>query len=1365
MQQLVAQAKGDVVGWASAQQVGMNSDLPNNTPNPFPTLPLGGGIGLAFLGRLRSSRFGGMSIAPDYATLTTQYAVSANAAFTNLNTPAGWNTQGGVDIASGTAKLNEVSTRQTRLSQVFMVGERDRYLSFTLSGTAIDDLNGAPDDIGQLQGGFSGNMGIANNAAPGAITPGWNIPFPSQSHAWNVESLIKAALNTVNPMSKHITPPPLTEQLIENNIGWVTGTYFDPDFIYVSADGNMGDVIEVDLKKLAVDIIARELKTLPSAAELAESAMTADQLNALTAARNKLMLPDGMKNFILDSNDAKASAKDDATLKLITVSGGDGITPYSRSGIHSLADGEFIDTGRMYFAPNITPEDEKTLRNGGVIATPKSTSLNYRFEYKDADGKWKLCKGSVFVTARDYASAVFTVFFGDRPLDNPGYSKFTLQGNVGVDQTNDVLDVYRVEQRLKYLGYPAMGYERSPTNNTLQDFDVNGEFKEEEQAALKLFEKVVRYGGADSVGQVTTTLDRITVANRYHIDIAFTVVVRNGAAAPIVWNTEKITLNENLTGADKLAAQAEAAAVLAAKKESVQGKVDDKSSATYQKALDQYNIEVANSQRFDAASIGADGVLGVNEATSLNWLNAYNAPHWMQFFESVANSNGPTFKASNDQLKGWTSQQLGQNAPADYRLTAVEVYGTSWMFDLMAAKNSAAQGLHTSKNALFNGSVDANLGITPKGVVPNGLHNSHDLGMAFDMGFRNFIPPGTGSGSAQNVNEALKVAVQSLSPVSWSIANAVLYSQPPASQLAADQLLALSSLPENDQVSAIRNLLSLFAVVRSDPTATSGTWNTLNIVSDKSVAEENQIRAALFGDGSQNGALISDVLFGKSGANQYANMKAVLEKLTGITAGNDDKNHFHIYLRPPEILPIRVASNLLADAPLDSQPGSVTLLSILQAEAQGLLDYAQTVIETGEEIMFTMEIPYVPVLDTPIVLAQAATPSSGGASAGSTQTPSYILNGCQEMPSEGDPTSAERFIDPAGFLAGYYYEHFKHEYDPTSASVQLLEGPKHGKISARTDTGHPMYQYDAEPGYVGKDQVIFMATYHGKTYKVVVNLRVAAVESIPDNAPSLCPPPQLIKVNPKPASGSLNSISVTLTLTDLPTGAIGQTTGTNITLDTNAAGNNWFIDTTPWDNSEYLPTSNPNEWVAKVGSAAEGKMDMLSVLLHEYGHALGIEHSADSGDYMATTLTPGVRRMPSADELALMQQLVAQAKGEMTSWFDGLTTNGQNDAPTPFPTLPLSGLGLSFLGFLRSSRFGGVSIMPDYATLTTQYAVSASGGAGYMDVKPYRPKIFNARLHNPRIAGIQRCLQTELTSEYFSQPNCSEVFSVTRVEI
>ena len=160
--------------------------------------------------------------------------------------------------------------------------------------------------------------------------------------------------------------------------------------------------------------------------------------------------------------------------------------------------------------------------------------------------------------------------------------------------------------------------------------------------------------------------------------------------------------------------------------------------------------------------------------------------------------------------------------------------------------------------------------------------------------------------------------------------------------------------------------------------------------------------------------------------------------------------------------------------------------------------------------MLIADVPYVPVHDTPIVLAQAATLISGGTPAGSIQSPDYMLTACQEMPGMSEPTSAERIIDPAGYVAGLYYEHFKLEPDPSSVSITLLVSPSHGKIVLVTDNVlWPGYRYDAEPGYAGKDQVTFMAKYHGKTYKVIVNLEVSAVGSIPTNptiGPGVCPP-------------------------------------------------------------------------------------------------------------------------------------------------------------------------------------------------------------------------------------------------------------------
>ena len=122
----------------------------------------------------------------------------------------------------------------------------------------------------------------------------------------------------------------------------------------------------------------------------------------------------------------------------------------------------------------------------------------------------------------------------------------------------------------------------------------------------------------------------------------------------------------------------------------------------------------------------------------------------------------------------------------------------------------------------------------------------------------------------------------------------------------------------------------------------------------------------------------------------------------------------------------------------------------------------------------------------------------------------------------------------------------------------------------------------------------------------------------------------------------------------LSPGALGQTTGegesAEITLDPTAAGHGWYLDPTPLKNDDdFLPTADANVWLARPGSEAEGKMDLLSVLLHEYGHALGLEHSADARNFMAATLQPGERRLPSEGELQLMAQLTAQLTAQLVA--------------------------------------------------------------------------------------------------------------------
>ncbi|MBL4908243.1 MAG: matrixin family metalloprotease, partial [Sneathiella sp.] len=69
-----------------------------------------------------------------------------------------------------------------------------------------------------------------------------------------------------------------------------------------------------------------------------------------------------------------------------------------------------------------------------------------------------------------------------------------------------------------------------------------------------------------------------------------------------------------------------------------------------------------------------------------------------------------------------------------------------------------------------------------------------------------------------------------------------------------------------------------------------------------------------------------------------------------------------------------------------------------------------------------------------------------------------------------------------------------------------------------------------------------------------------------------------------------------------------------ILIDADAAGHGWFIDETPLDDDEF-----------DGGSTVDG-MDLLTTVMHEMGHSLGIDdHSSDDDDLMNATLDEGER--------------------------------------------------------------------------------------------------------------------------------------------
>ena len=113
--------------------------------------------------------------------------------------------------------------------------------------------------------------------------------------------------------------------------------------------------------------------------------------------------------------------------------------------------------------------------------------------------------------------------------------------------------------------------------------------------------------------------------------------------------------------------------------------------------------------------------------------------------------------------------------------------------------------------------------------------------------------------------------------------------------------------------------------------------------------------------------------------------------------------------------------------------------------------------------------------------------------------------------------------------------------------------------------------------------------------------------------------------------------SVDVQIADLADGQLGSYQNQTIVIDVNAAGHGWFVDQTPLDHEEFKLTNQG--LVALGGSAAVGNYDLLTVVLHELGHALGLGDDfsdADSQQLMNGWLSRGVRRLPTEGEIAAL---------------------------------------------------------------------------------------------------------------------------------
>ena len=109
-------------------------------------------------------------------------------------------------------------------------------------------------------------------------------------------------------------------------------------------------------------------------------------------------------------------------------------------------------------------------------------------------------------------------------------------------------------------------------------------------------------------------------------------------------------------------------------------------------------------------------------------------------------------------------------------------------------------------------------------------------------------------------------------------------------------------------------------------------------------------------------------------------------------------------------------------------------------------------------------------------------------------------------------------------------------------------------------------------------------------------------------------------------------------ITELDGAGLALLSDLTIAIDATAAENGWFIDSTldpdSDTDSDFTVDGSSGSLVADSNSAAFEKYDLLTVVLHEMGHALGLAHSDLDGSLMDGSLASGTRAFISTADAA-----------------------------------------------------------------------------------------------------------------------------------